>query len=144
MNIENGNKVWRNSSGRRHRTDGPAVELANGGQEWYLNDQRHRIGGPAIDWNNGYSSWWLDGILHRIDGPAVKYDNGTKKWYVHGRCHRVDGPALMTAEGNREWWIRGMKYPKPSFVRYIKQHQINLLMLTRSVNPCCGALVNSY
>jgi hypothetical protein len=59
---EMGNKIWRNSKGERHRTDGPAVE-----------------------YNNGYKVWWVDGKLHRTDGPAVENSDGNKAWYMNGK-----------------------------------------------------------
>ena len=31
-----GNKYWYNKNRQLHRTDGPAVELADGSKEWYL------------------------------------------------------------------------------------------------------------
>jgi hypothetical protein len=31
---ENGDKIWRNSAGQYHRTDGPAVERADGTKAW--------------------------------------------------------------------------------------------------------------
>jgi len=39
---ENGNlpwcTLWRNERYELHRTDGPAIEYADGGKYWYLND----------------------------------------------------------------------------------------------------------
>jgi hypothetical protein len=57
----NDNKTieWRNSAGKLHREDGPAIE-----------------------WSNGTKEWWLDGKRHREDGPAVEYAHGDKEWYV--------------------------------------------------------------
>ena len=59
---ENGDKTWRNSAGQYHRTDGPAIEYANGTKCWCINDQ-----------------------LHRTDGPAIECANGTKQWYFKGK-----------------------------------------------------------
>ena len=40
VNVQkNGDTFWY-SDGRLHRTDGPAVERANGTKEWYLNGVR--------------------------------------------------------------------------------------------------------
>jgi hypothetical protein len=60
---ERGDKVWRNSSGHCHRTDGPAIE-----------------------WSNGDKAWWVNGKYHRVDGPAIECVNGDKMWYVNGKC----------------------------------------------------------
>ena len=46
--------------GKYHRTDGPAIEWANGDKEWYLNDKLHRTDGPAIERVSGSKSWWLN------------------------------------------------------------------------------------
>ena len=45
-----------------HREDGPAVEHANGGKLWYLNDSLHREDGPAVEYPNGSKSWYLNGV----------------------------------------------------------------------------------
>ena len=57
---DNGDKHWF-LDGKYHRTDGPAVEYADGSKIWYLNDKLHRIDGPAIEWANGTKFWYLDG-----------------------------------------------------------------------------------
>jgi hypothetical protein len=57
----------------------------NGAKCWYLNGKRHRTDGPAIEDANGSKSWWINGKLHRVDGPAVEYANGDKWWYINGK-----------------------------------------------------------
>jgi len=75
-------KRWRNKRGKLHRVDGPAVEFANGDEEWYQNGLLHRLDGPAVTWSNGYKEWLFEGLLHREDGPAVTFLDGTKKWWL--------------------------------------------------------------
>lgn len=58
---EDGDRIWKNVKGKRHREDGPAFE--------------------GID---GNKSWWENGLLHREDGPAIESSNGTKKWFLDG------------------------------------------------------------
>jgi len=67
-----------------HRTDGPAIEYADGVKSWYIDDKSHRTDGPAIEYTNGDKSWYIDGKRHRIDGPAIEYVNGYKRWCVDG------------------------------------------------------------
>ena len=57
-----GTRRYYNAAGRLHRTDGPAVEYANGGTEWFQN-----------------------GALHREDGPAAVYTDGSKLWFLHDK-----------------------------------------------------------
>ena len=57
---DSGNKFWY-LNGKRHRTDGPAIEHVNGGKHWYLNDKLHRTDGPAIEYASGTKSWYLNG-----------------------------------------------------------------------------------
>jgi len=39
-NIDNDCRtIWRNSQGQFHRDDGPAIELANGDKEWYIEER---------------------------------------------------------------------------------------------------------
>ena len=90
--------VWLNLEGKLHRTDGPAIEYADGYKEWWINDKPHRI-----------------------DGPAVEYTNGDKEWWVNGKRHRTDGPAIEYANGNKSWYINGKKYSEQSFNEYIKK-----------------------
>ena len=66
-----GTRRYYNAAGQLHRTDGPAVEYANGSNYWYQNDE-----------------------LHRTDGAAIEYPDGTKRWYQNGKTHRTDGPAI--------------------------------------------------
>jgi hypothetical protein len=54
-------------NGKRHRTDGPAVERTNGDKFWYLNDQLHRTDGPAVEGANGNKSWFLNGQYYTFD-----------------------------------------------------------------------------
>ena len=58
---KNGNKTWKNSAGQYHRTDGPAIERADGTKEWYINGQLHRVDGPAIEWASGDKYWYFKG-----------------------------------------------------------------------------------
>jgi hypothetical protein len=74
----------KNSEGKLHREDGPAVELPGGYKEWYLNNKLHRIDGPACEYANGDKYWYLNGERHRTDGPAIEYASGKKEWYLNG------------------------------------------------------------
>ncbi len=79
-----GSRFYLNSAGELHRTDGPAVEHADGSKEWWQNDQRRRTDGPAIVYDNGTKFWYQNGKLHREDGPAMVYTNGVWSWYLNG------------------------------------------------------------
>ena len=92
-----------------HRTDGPAIEYQDGGEEWYWHGKLHRTDGPAFT-NEEISFWALHGKCHRTDGPAVTYANGTQQWWIDGQTHRTDGPAIVYADGKQEWWFRGVEY----------------------------------
>jgi hypothetical protein len=80
-----GDKIWKDSKGKLHRTDGPAIEWSNGSKKWYINGKRHRLDGPAIEYADGSKEWWVDENRHRLDGPAVEYANGDKAWWVNGK-----------------------------------------------------------
>lgn len=56
-----GNRCYYDTNGQLHRTDGPAIEYADGSKSWYQNGEYHRTDGPAIEWFNGYFEWWLNG-----------------------------------------------------------------------------------
>ena len=73
------------NSNNYHRMDGPAVEYADGGKEWWVNDKLHRLDGPAVEYADGDKYWFVDGEQHRLDGPAVEDTDGSKMWFVNGK-----------------------------------------------------------
>ena len=79
----------------------------HGDKSWRLNGELHRTDGPAVEWADGGKSWYLNGKRHRTDGPAVERANGTKEWLLNGKRHRTDGPAVERANGTKEWWLNG-------------------------------------
>jgi hypothetical protein len=90
-------------------TDG--FESAGGDKEWYLNGKRHRTDGPAVELANGGKEWWLNGQPHRADGPAIERASGSKHWFLNGQRHRTDGPAIECTAPS--WWLNGVKQKKP-------------------------------
>lgn len=56
-----GDKCWYNEQGRLHRTDGPAIEYANGDKLWYINGTLHRENGPAVEWGYNIVRWYYRG-----------------------------------------------------------------------------------
>ena len=52
--------------------------------EYRLNGKRHRTEGPAVEYPNGDKYWYVNGKLHRINGPAVERINGDKWWCING------------------------------------------------------------
>jgi len=84
-------------------TDKPICETdADGDKEWYLNDKLHRTDGPAIELANGYKAWYLNGKLHRTDGPAVELADGTKHWWLNGK--QVAMEDVFTDPKDQFWW----------------------------------------
>ena len=57
-----GTRKYFNSAYELHRTDGPAIERADGTKYWYQNGLRHRTDGPAIEWWDGDKWWFIDGV----------------------------------------------------------------------------------
>ena len=53
--------------------------------EYWENGKLHRTDGPAIEYANGKKEWYVNSLLHRINGPAVEDVDGSKLWFVHGR-----------------------------------------------------------
>ena len=70
----------------------------------------HREDGPAIELANGHKEYWINGKLHREDGPAIIYKDGSKFWYINDKLHRIDGPAVICPDGYVEYWINGKRY----------------------------------
>jgi hypothetical protein len=103
----NGIKRWRNKDGELHRLDGPAIEYADGKEEWYQDGLLHRFGGPAVIHDDGTKVWFQNGKRHRLDGPAVETLNGHKQWYVGDKRSREDGPAIIYSDGTKRWYFDG-------------------------------------
>jgi len=82
---------------------------------WYLNGKRHREDGPAIELSDGTKFWYRNGKLHREDGPASEYSDGTKFWYRNGARHREDGPAIECASGDKFWYLDDINYSESDF-----------------------------
>lgn len=53
-------KEFKNEQGQLHNTNGPAVETASGGYEYWLNGDCHREAGPAIKRGTTYM-WFFRG-----------------------------------------------------------------------------------
>ena len=87
-----GDTYWYNAYGEVHRTDGPAVERADGTREW-----------------------WIHGKVHRDDGPAVEFADGAREWWIHGKHHRTDGPAIETPDGYLAWWVDDQQLTEEEF-----------------------------
>jgi hypothetical protein len=49
-----------------------------------VDGEQHRTDGPAVEWANGSKQWWVNDQRHRTDGPAIEYTDGMKRWYIHG------------------------------------------------------------
>ena len=47
----------------------------------------HRTDGPAVEWADGTKVWYVEGKRHRTDGPAIECADGDKVWYVDGKKH---------------------------------------------------------
>jgi hypothetical protein len=56
-----------------------------GNKRWYLNGNLHRTDGPAVEYADGSKFWYLNGNLHRTDGPAMEYADGSKEWYLNDK-----------------------------------------------------------
>src|ERR1035437_159063 len=95
-----------------NRSDGPAVEYANGSELWYKDGFLHREDGPAISSVDGSKEWFLNGRRHREGGPAL-IRNSYEGWYHSGELHRLDCPATQwrdksgTMRDNNLWYYNG-------------------------------------
>ena len=45
-------------NGKEHRSDGPAIECADGTKVWLFHGKCHRSNGPAEIWVSGMKRWW--------------------------------------------------------------------------------------
>jgi len=77
------------------------IHINTDGDKFYYKDKRmtifHRTDGPAVEHANGYKEWFVDGKRHRLDGPAVEYAYGAKLWYVDGKLLSEEQFNALTA-----------------------------------------------
>ena len=95
----------------RKNFTGISVEFY-GSKSYYKKGNLHRTDGPAVEHANGTKEWYADGKLHRFEGPAHEGVDGLKIWLIKGNYHRIDGPAIEWADGAKEWWIDGKQVTK--------------------------------
>jgi hypothetical protein len=69
--------------------DNPKIDKF-GTKEWHLNGKLHRTDGPAVEYADGTKAWWLNGKLHRTDGPAVEHADGVVAWYFNTQSYTFD------------------------------------------------------
>ena len=55
-----------------------------GNQRWRADMALHRTDGPAVIMADGDRQWWIKGQLHRVDGPAYITCKGKKEWWING------------------------------------------------------------
>lgn len=99
----------RESDGKIHRDDGPAIEYPDGSRRWLRNGKLHRTDGPAIENAEGSRHWFRNDLLYRKDGPAIEHEDGTREWFIKNQRHREDGPAVENADGTVEWWLHNQE-----------------------------------
>jgi hypothetical protein len=135
---------YRDSLGRLHREDGPAVVSPDGVCEYWIEGIKqdrpvklhvgkgglwawrdnsgatHRIGGPAVLYDN-CKVWKRNGITHRENGPAVEWDGGGEEWRQCGELHRLDGPAFIVGNSAPMYYISGKRFEEQEFKRLTEE-----------------------
>ena len=69
------------------------VEVSKYGTRRYFNSagQLHRTNGPAVEYADGTTLWYQNGLRHRTDGAAIEYSDGDKDWYINGELLTESG-----------------------------------------------------
>lgn len=98
---------WRDKRGLLHRTDGPALIMTDGSEQWHLHGEVHREDGPALTGSYGYQAWCQHGQYHKQHGPARIWGSGRQEWYERGRRHCTEGPAVTFTDGDHAWYVHG-------------------------------------
>ena len=122
-------------NGKLHRTDGPAIERADGSKFWYVDNKLHHTDGPAIYYYDGTKAWYVNGKCHRTNGPAIELSNGNKEWWINGKRHRTDGPAVEWAN-NKQWWIDGKSITLENYRNFVSDYPdlINQFLAYQALN----------
>lgn len=133
VRITNETYIWKNEDeegviyykdGKKHKEDGPAVELKDGTRQWFIDGNLHREDGPAAELDSGTKQWWLYGKLHRDDGPAVESADGSRTWFINGKMHREDGPAFEGSAGGKNWFLNGIELTEEEFKHWLDKKNL--------------------
>lgn len=76
--------------------------MADGTRMWYLNGRRHRTDGPAIEFFDGDRQWYLNGQMHRTDGPAIELVDGRRYWFLNDRSLTFNAWLRVVAQTDEE------------------------------------------
>lgn len=75
---------------------------------YYKDGKKHREDGPAVELKNGTKEWWIDGQRHRDDGPACIYKDPDEgdffyEWFRNGeRVTEQEVEQLITKKNLNE------------------------------------------
>ena len=87
----------------------PAILSGNGEIQIYVSgfqERKHRTNGAAVECADGCFEYFKDGNLYREDGPARKLSDGSVQYFKSwGALHNETGAAWIKADGTEEFWI---------------------------------------
>jgi hypothetical protein len=118
---------------RKHRVNGPAVEFADGSEEWYYKGLLHNNNGPAINRLWGfycgdaycgyyYKAFYKHGLLHNKNGPAIIRPD-KQIWCINNQRHNENGPAVIRGD-HKKWYLYDRWYrSEKNGVTYVTQLQ---------------------
>ena len=128
----NGDMIWYGNNWSFHRTDGPAIERADGTKYWIVNGKymsekqfnKWRAKNNPIKESRAENLKQLalmeipykvdnDGteVYKTKDGYRVEDIDGFKVWYnAKGKLHRLDGPAIEQPNGTKAWYVNGERH----------------------------------
>jgi hypothetical protein len=80
----------------------------------HLHYVTHRVGGPAIEYADGYEEWRVDGQLHREDGPAVvDHHEIGHEWRFKGhQVESYEGFQILTRCSDEDILLLKLKWGK--------------------------------
>ena len=103
--------IFRDSRGRFHREDGPAVIIGNR-REWWINGKRERLDGPAVEDDDiQYRCYYQNNLKKRTDPslPTLILKNRVEYFDSQGRQHKDDGPAVIDPDEGLEVYMKNGK-----------------------------------
>lgn len=135
---------WRNSAGKLHRLDGPALIMIYPIEnsdirydiihvKWYNNGKLHRENGPAyieIDYSSTLSHEYpkisyVGSEIYIGDSP-ISILNYKAYWYYDNRLHRNNGPAVINNNDN-QYWINGNRFSEQCYCEYKKLIDLKIM-----------------
>lgn len=85
----------------------------------------HNDNGPAVEIGDDFQLWFINGMLHRLNGPAVSKPDHIKEYWMYGKRRRPYSlaPVVLCDNTNgSKWLIDDQEMDLDQFLIYLKKN----------------------